>query len=236
VPRSNEDFLCTDYQINFMDVPYIINQLAQCTGTIEKYSKLISKENLLVPSAYDSDDETEDEQKDDPPGASPYPIGFKWVHDPNGIWRLTSVSTSKTRRKEKGVGEAVACALTQDIPEGSAARFTIADGDDEADADVNYPLRERAPDPRREQDNQEQLFSEVRTGGQHREPLRKFFAKAGNLPHNFCPETVAENYQMPNLAEQATGYSDGLQDPPRPANRFPKRWRQVKRARKNSKF
>jgi hypothetical protein len=29
VPRSNEDSLFTDYHINFMNVPYIINQLAQ---------------------------------------------------------------------------------------------------------------------------------------------------------------------------------------------------------------
>ena len=37
-------------------------------------------------------------------------------------------------------------------------------------------------------------------------------------------------------ADQATSYSDGLQDPPRPANMYPKRWRQVRRSRKNSKF
>jgi hypothetical protein len=100
---------------------------------------------------------------------------------------LTSVSTAKTRNDERSVGEAAACTLTKDIPKGAAARFTIADGDGEAETECtnpacpkgaaarftiadgdgeaetedNYPLRERAPDPRREQDDQETFFSEV---------------------------------------------------------------------------
>ena len=221
----------------------------------EKYPELISSESLLVPSAYDSEVETEEEE--DLSRASPYPIGIKWARDSNGVWRVTNVSTSKSRMKRKSVQEAVACAnLTQDIPEGSASAdvITIADDDDGAAAEprpstskaanANYPLRVRAPDPRREQDEQEKLFSAAReTEGKHRDPLRVFFAKTGNLwsvpgtlrpssPHNFCPETEAENYQMPNQADQATRYSHGYQDPPRPANMYPKRWRQVNRSRK----
>jgi hypothetical protein len=66
----------------------------------------------LVPSAYDSEDEDEDAS----PRASTYPIGFKWYHDLNGSWGLTSVSTAKTRKDEGSVGEAAACTLTKDIP------------------------------------------------------------------------------------------------------------------------
>ena len=146
---------------------------------------------------------------------------------------MTSVSTAKTRKDEGSVCEAAACTLTKDIPEGAAARFTIADGNGEAKTEVNYPLREQAPDPRREQDDQETLFSEVRTGSQHCEHISKFFARH-NLPHNFCSENVEEDYQMPDLADQATGYSDGRQDPPRPANFYPRKWRNVNRARKNN--
>ena len=209
----------------------------------------------MVPSAYDSEDEDEDAS----PRASPYPIGFKWYHDPNGSWGLTSVSTAKTRNDKGRVGEAAACTLTKDIPKGAAARFTIADGDGEAETECtnpacpkgaaarftiadgdgeaeteeNHPLRERAPDPRREQDGQETFFSEVRAGSQHREHISRFFARH-NLPHNFCSENVEEDYQMPDLADQATGYSDGRQDPPRPANFYPRKWRNVNRARKNN--
>ena len=149
---------------------------------IEDYPTLVTQENLLVPSAYG--------EVLDTPGASTYPIGFKWYHDPNGNWGLTSVSTAKTRNDRRNVGEAAACTLTKDIPKGVAARFTIADdGDDvetkctnpacpkgaaarltdteivdEAEQEENYPLMVQAPDPRGVQDGQETFFSEVRSG------------------------------------------------------------------------
>jgi hypothetical protein len=87
---------------------------------IEDYPTLVTQENLLVPSAYG--------EVLDTPGASTYPIGFKWYHDPNGNWGLTSVSTAKTRNDRKNEdGEAVKSTLTRDIPKGVATRFTIAD-------------------------------------------------------------------------------------------------------------
>jgi hypothetical protein len=85
---------------------------------IEDYPKLVSQENLLVPSAYDSEDEDEDAS----PRASTYPIGFKWYHDPNGNWGLTSVSTAKTRNDKRNVGEAAACTLTRH-PQRSGCPF-----------------------------------------------------------------------------------------------------------------
>jgi hypothetical protein len=64
----------------------------------------------------------------DVPGASTYPIGIKWYHDPNGNWGLTSVSTAKTRHDSKSEdGEAVESTLTRGIPRGVTTRFTIAD-------------------------------------------------------------------------------------------------------------
>ena len=87
---------------------------------IEDYPTLVTQENLLVPSAYG--------EVQDTPGASTYPIGFKWYHDPNGNWGLTSVSTAKTRNDSKNEdGEAVKSTLTRDNPKGVATRFTIAD-------------------------------------------------------------------------------------------------------------
>jgi hypothetical protein len=118
-------------------------------------------------------------------------------------------------------------------PKGAAARFTDADGAGEAETEVNYPLKVQAPDPRGEQDDQETFFLDVRTGSQYREHIRRFFAR-NNLPQNSSSGNVEENYQMPDLADQATGYSDDRQDPARPTNFYPRKWKKVIRARKNN--
>ena len=215
---------------------------------IEKYPGLISREGLRVPSAYDSETETEEEEEEEQPGpskASPYPIKIKWDRDSDGYWKLAKITTSTPKMKGKSVQETGACAnLTQDIPEGAASAdmITVTDDDDEdfKKGIIRWPQKNKDG----EQDEQERRFSAAReTAGKYRDPLKEFFSKTGSLwtqlrpgsPHNFCPETEAEHFQMSDQADQAARYSDGHQDPPRPANRYPKRWRQViRQARKKS--
>ena len=87
------------------------------------YPSLVVQEKLLYPSAYG-----EDVTWRDVPGASTYPIGIKWYHDPNGNWGLTSISTAKTRNDHKWKdGEAFESKLTKDIPRGKTARYTVSD-------------------------------------------------------------------------------------------------------------
>ena len=196
------------------------------------------------------------EDEDASPRASTYPIGFKWYHDPNGNWGLTSVSTAKTRNDKRNVGEAVTCTLTKDIPKGVATRFTIADdGDDvetkctnpacpkgaavrltdtdvvdEAEQEINYPLRVQAPAPRGVQDEQETFFSDVRSGSRSREHLKRFLTR-----NNLTQNSSSGDAEMPDLeADQATSHSNDRQDSPRPTNFYPKKWKKVTRARKNN--
>ena len=207
---------------------------------MEKHSNLIASEGLRVPSVYDSEVELEEEEEKQraPKMKTPYPIKLRWELDQDGNMRLSGVTTSIPNQEGKKVNEADARAkLTRDIPEG-AASAAVAPDDDEVDEEIEVA-----------QDEQERLFSAIRGVEGTPDPLREFFNSREcwtqlrpGAPHIFCPETEAENYELSEQADLAERYNDGIQNPPAevnqdpPDNRFPRRWRQIKRIRRRTKF
>lgn len=177
----------------------------------------------MVPSAYDSEAETDEEEVEEQPGpskGSPYPIKIKWERDSDGYWKLSKFTTSTPKMKRKGVQRQTgACANpTQDHPEGAASTDEIVD-----DGIVRWPQKET----HLVQEEQERWFSTVRreAAAKYRDTLREFFAKNGShwthpvgSPHIFCPETEAELFQMSRhldhleqqVADQSSRYSNNL--------------------------